>query len=570
MPEQVDFLTPTSNQIRHQIKNILESYNHDWDLMAELAQNSVDAISKKNPVKGHLRLEINAPERKITFEDNGCGISPANLPNLLAPFSSDKVQDPTLIGNKGVGISFVIFSSAVFEMETHHIEGSSRASISGAWAWLENQEEELPKLQFEHISPAEDTGTRVSVSLPSNIPLHEFFKLSFEQLQMVLRTKTAIGDTQTVWGAEADKDVYLKFVNLTGEEKQIQFDCSYFLPISKLTNAQFISLRDFQDWNTGDRTDAQKRDKLRNKLIYLDGEREKAGRRIQYWACFVPKRRAWDTVSVNSKLIGQEIQQLNPQERIEQFGDAEYLFSGGMYTSTRGMPTGIRSDMRPKGSAGYLPNFFVLIDDPQLSFDIGRKSIPGRQLGMLRDVAGDVFRDFINSIKKYVSGEPDTDVDGWDRTAMFNEIREMPDLSTNKTSFLKRPSSQEATIAAMFFELLGRGVLGAFRPYISGYSNKYDLYSKYKNSDVVLEFKYALSSLFSDFDNEIKLFDEVDIVVVWEIVEKDYDVVHSRGIDLQEIDGGLSEETDQIFHFKMALGPTKPIRIICLKELIGA
>lgn len=571
MSEQVDFLSPSTSQIRHQIRNILDSYNHDWDLIAELAQNAVDAISLRAPVKGHIRLEINAPERKITLEDNGCGISPSQLPLLLAPFSSDKFRDPRLIGNKGVGVSFVIFSSAFFEIETHHAEGSSKASIEGAWAWLESQNDDRPRLKVERIESSDETGTRVSIVLPQDQePQHEFFTLSFEQLQMVIRTKTAIGDTRTIWGEQPDKDVLLRVVDLGGGRKDTQFDCSYFLPTSKLKSSQFTSLREFQEWNTGDRTDAQKRAKLRDKLIYLDGRKEKAGRQIQYWACFVPKRKAWDSISVNSKLIEKDILDLNPQDRIERYGDAEYLFSGGMYTSTRGMPTGIRSDMRPKGSAGYLPNFFVIVDDPQLSFDIGRKSIPGRQLGMLRDVSGDVFRDFINSIKKYVSGEPDPDPGGWDRTAMFNEIREMPDLSTNKTNFLRRPSSQEATIAAIFFELIGRGDLGDFQPYISGYRNKYDLYSKYKNSDVVLEFKYELSSLFSDFDNEIKLFDEVDIVVVWDIVERDYDVVHSRGFELQKIDQGLSEDVDPIFHFELALGPTNPIRVICLKELINA
>ena len=306
-----------------------------------------------------------------------------------------------------------------------------------------------------------------------------------------------------------------------------------------------------------------------DKVIYLEGKKEKAGRGIQYWACFVPKRSAWDQVSVNSGLIGREILDLNPLERTQEYGDAEYLFSGGMFTSTRGMPTGIRTDIRPKGSAGYLPNFFIIVDDPQLTFDIGRKSIPGRQLGMLRGVASEVFGDFRNSIQKYVSGEPDPDPgEGWNRTAMFNEIREMPNLDSPITKFQKRPSSQEATIAAMFFEQIGRGNLDDFRPYISGYRNKYDLYSKYNNSDVVLEFKYTLSSLFSDFDNETKLFDEVDIVVVWEIVAKDYEVVKSRGFDLQRVEEGLSERDTAIFHFLLSLGPTTPIQIICLKNLI--
>ena len=566
MTEQVDFLTPSAAQIRHQIRNIIESYNHDWDLIAELAQNSVDAIRMRRPSKGHMALTIDAPNRRIIFSDNGCGIDPNELPGLLAPFSSDKIENAALIGQKGVGISFVIFSSAAFDIETHHENGSSRAAITGAWAWIESQTDQLPTLQIENVSHVERYGTTVCITLPEESD-YQFFNLSLNQLEFVLRTRTAIGDTETIWGAQASNTIELTFVDLNGKQQVREVEGKYFLPIEKLARKQFTSLRDFQDWNTGDKTDSQKRRKLRDKLIFLDGTREGAGRRIRFWACFVPKRRAWDTLSVGAGLIEERILELNPIARLEEYGDAEYLFSAGMYTSTRGMPTGIRSEIPPKGSAGYLPNFFILLDDPQLRFDIGRKSIPGRQHGMLKEIASNIFRDFVNGIKKYMGGEPEFQ-DAWDRTAIFNEIRELPELTTKQTLFSRRPSGQEATIVAMFFELLGRGKIDGFSPYLSGYKSKYDLYSKYHQSDVVVEFKYALSSLFRDFDDEAKLFDEIDIVVVWEITESDYEVVSSRGLSLEEVESGLSTTKESIFHYDLSLWSTKPIRIICIKDLI--
>ena len=568
MVRQIDFLKPSATQIRHQIRNIVDSYNHDWDLLAELAQNSVDAITLQKPIRGQISLVIDACDKRIVFEDNGCGISPTELPDLLAPFSTGKLGNESLIGQKGVGISFVIFSSSRFEIETHHPEGSCRASISGAWAWIDAQTNELPKLSIEQIETKDSFGTKVTLSLPSESH-HDFFEYSYDQLAMILRTRTAMGDVGTIWGQDPDKSVSLTFKDPNGETHSEHIDCSYFLPTSKLSASKYISLRDFQEWNTGDRTDAEKRRKLRDKVIFLDGQKEAAGRRIRYWSCFVPKRKAWDIISVNSNLIDRSILDLSPVDRIESYGDAEYLFSGGMYTSTRGMPTGIRSELRAKGSAGYLPNFFIILDDPQLSFDIGRKSIPGRQLGMLRDLASDVFRDFINSIKKYLSGEPEVDPDGWDRSAVFNEIREMADLESAKTKFLKRPSSQEATVAAMFFEMMGSGVIESIRPYVAGYKNKYDLYAKYRNSDVVIEFKYALSALFRDFDDETKLFDEIDVVVVWEITEQDYEITKSRGVSLHKYEEGLTSEYNPLFQYYLSLGVVRPIKVICLNELLG-
>ena len=519
------------------------------------------------PIRGQITLEIDASDKRVTFWDNGCGIAPGELPHLLAPFSTGKLGSESLIGQKGVGISFVIFSSSHFEIETHHSEGSCRATISGAWAWVDARTDDLPKLSLRSIQPESTSGTKITLTLPSE-SRNDFFEYSYDQLAMILRTRTALGDVRTIWGQDPNKSVSLTLKNLNGETRSEHIDCSYFLPTSKLSASKYISLRDFQEWNTGDRTDAEKRRKLRDKVIFLDGQKEAAGRKIRYWSCFVPKRKAWDIISVNSHLIDGDILDLNPVDRIEQYGDVEYLFSGGMYTSTRGMPTGIRSELRAKGSAGYLPNFFIILDDPQLSFDIGRKSIPGRQLGMLRDLASDVFRDFINGIKKYLSGEPEVDLDRWDRTAVFNEIREMANLEAKATHFLKRPSSQEATVAAIFFELMGSGVVDNITPYVAGYKNKYDLYAKYRNSDVVVEFKFALSSLFRDFDDEIKLFDEIDIVVVWEITEQDYEVTKSRGVGLHKYEEGLVGEHDPLFQYHLSLGIVSPIRVICLKEII--
>jgi molecular chaperone HtpG len=564
----IDFLTPKTRQIRHQIRNVLDSYNHQWDILAELAQNSVDAIRVEKPIKGHIEAFIDAPNRELTFSDNGCGIPPASLPALLAPFSSGKSGSIDLIGNKGVGISFVIFSSANFVVESHHESGSIRAQISGASAWVNAENEELPQLTIEDIEPTGDHGTKIWLRLPEH-STYEFFELSFKQLEMVLRTRTALGDTNTIWGASPNKDFVLKFRDLNGAIHAEEIECRFFLPTERISRSASISLREFEEWNDGQKTDAQKRAKLKDKLVVHDGTYDKAGRKIRFWSCFVPKRKAWDIVSVQSGLIGADILDLNSIERMDKFGEEEYLFSGGMYTSTRGMPTGIRSEMKTKGSGGYLPNFFIVIDDPMLSFDIGRKSIPGRQLGMLRDAAAEAFRTFISSIRKYVGGEPEAEDDAWERGAVFSEIHALPSMNSKSTSFLKRPFNQEASVAAIFFELIGRGVLTGFQPLISGYKNKYDLYAKYRNSDIVVEFKQSLGGLFSDFDDEAKLFDQINVVVIWDVTEQDRKIISSRGLDLQEIEEGLtSSPSESKFHFNLVLGPTTPIKVLCIRRLL--
>lgn len=70
MTKTRNFLQPDAAQIRHQIRGILDSYTHDWDIFAELAQNAIDAIVRKAPTRGHIRISVDSPNKTIEFSGN--------------------------------------------------------------------------------------------------------------------------------------------------------------------------------------------------------------------------------------------------------------------------------------------------------------------------------------------------------------------------------------------------------------------------------------------------------------------------------------------------------------------
>lgn len=59
------------------------------------------------------------------MKDNGVGVSKNDLPHLLRPFSSDKEVSTETIGEKGVGLTFELFSCNLVEIETGNKNGSS-------------------------------------------------------------------------------------------------------------------------------------------------------------------------------------------------------------------------------------------------------------------------------------------------------------------------------------------------------------------------------------------------------------------------------------------------------------
>lgn len=560
----IDFLKPDTAQIRHQIRGILDSYSHEWDLLSELAQNSVDAIRESGVEKGRIELSINALTRQITLIDNGSGIDPKHVEKLLRPFGSGKVGKANQIGEKGVGLKFVIFSSCSFRLTTRSAEGACCACIEGAAGWVQSTSDEVLNMDLEESSSDEKYGTSIEITV--NDGDHPIFDFSTDELVFFMRTKTALGDTGFIWDTPLIADVLFTHIDKGGVKSTKVFDCKYLLPTGALKANDTEKIEGFEAWlKEGDRSDQDKRKKLMNKVVWTVGKTQQSGRTIRYWSCFVPKREFWKKMSQSVGLLMNDEETL-PNEDLPGIG-----FTGGLQTSTKGMPTGISLELRPRGSAGYVPNFFMLVDDPSLKFDIGRKSIHGRQQGMLREVAYKSFREYINTARKYMGGDIDPDLSQWSKDELFEEVEGLPDLNSPVSRFLKRPNSQEATVAAIFFELVGKGKFADLKPLISGYKGRYDLYAKWKARRVVLEFKYDLSGLFKDFNEERKMFNEINTVIVWEVTEADRGLAARRGIAIDKVEASDLVESPSFPHAtqQLRLGDVTPIYVVELKSMVA-
>src|SRR3989338_4513630 len=170
-----DFLNPGIDQIRQSIRDIDDSYNNDWDIVAELCQNAVDAIRKSNVAEGIIKLKIDAQRRAITISDNGIGIEPEQMEYLLKPFSTDKRDDPESIGEKGVGLTFVMFQSNKFIIKSGRNNSAKKGTILNAALWKEQEGNEPLRLEIEDINQ-NFVGTEVIVE---DIPDTPLFELNF-------------------------------------------------------------------------------------------------------------------------------------------------------------------------------------------------------------------------------------------------------------------------------------------------------------------------------------------------------------------------------------------------------
>jgi hypothetical protein len=527
-----DFLSPEIEEIRHQISQIIESYNHEWDILAELAQNSMDAIRVAGVPKGHISVVVDSSQARISFSDNGAGFPHADLPRLLRPFGTNKKHQAKTVGVKGVGLKFVIFSSNSFRILSWDGTLHNDVSIPNAKGWLASESDDALQLEIGSAT-RDEVGTTIEIKLDQD---HPIFALTTAQLLYVLRTRTALGDTGWVFDESVQADFTLRHVDKAGTEAVSGSECRFLLPTEYAHKNDVVDLEEYEQWRIEtDPSDAGKRTKLNGRIVKTSGSEYVGGRQIRYWACSTPKRETWKLLSKHGGLLDQD------EIDDDAFADIDVRFRGEIQTATKGMPTGISLPPKSGGSAGYLPNFYIIVDDPYLSFDIGRKSINARQQGMIKDLAARVFRKYV-TLRKFMGSEIQPYAPGFDKDELFSEIEDLPDLNIAVTRFRKRPNGQEAMVAALFYEMLGKGQFPEISPLISGYRERYDLYALWGKKKISVEFKYDVAGLLSDFSDAVKMLNEIDCLIVWEVTERDRILLSKQGTQYNEIsDSGIVE-----------------------------
>lgn len=565
--QSIDFLKPTINSIRKSIKGIEDSYNNYWDILAELVQNSTDAITKRNINYGKIEIVINDVNDSIKITDNGCGMKKNDIPTLLLPFSTNKENDFETVGEKGVGLKFVLFQSEKFQLKTRAMDESfgTISLVENASSWKKKTNEETLPLKIAQIDDVE-IGTEIIVEGINN---DEIFTMGITSLAFLLRTKTAIGNVDNLFNNSKNIQVTLEVIDPSGVSKKIDVPYKYWIPIECLRNNEKINLDDYQTWlSQADRDNIQKSNKLKDKVVYKSGSfMHNDVREIKYWLCYVPKRKFWNDLSLRDMLINEN--ELNDDDLY--INKHMCIHQPILTAAVKGMPTGIVINNPKAGKDGYWQNLFVIFEDKQLKFDIGRKAINSSIVSMYQKYLKLMFNSVTNLVSKYVSGDiDDTPNYQWDRDEIANSIRSLPQLDDQNVNFMKLPSEQEASVCAIFYELIGSKNIKSFKPMLSGYKSKYDLYAEFNNHFVTIEFKTHLRNIIKDFDDFVKLFNEMDYIVCWDLNDEDISALNDVDITVSTLNN--NPINNSVFAFesthKLLLPNVKPIYVIDLKEFL--
>jgi len=598
-----DFLnTITAKKIKKEIRNICDSYSNAWDIFAELAQNSVDAIARWNELysdssfftKNHIiSITIDRYNHSVEFYDSGIGFDPEKAATYLAPNNGDKDEDEKLIGEKGVGLTFAVFSSNHFKLDTRSVKGNYIAEIQKARDWRDNNDysmNSMPQIINESIklvrNEPKDTYTKIlleDLSSEYDGTNLDFFKMSKERIIYYLRTKTAIGSTKKRFkGIELRIDVTLNIKNNNSlEESGIKIPAEYLFLDDFFDKRNILDLNEyFQD--AALLSDDQKRKKLQNKCLIMEGKEDKD--KYKYYCFFAYSTEVWTKICQTHNLF-------STQDGID-INDITHFLT----ISTKGMPTGFEIPPPVTGASGYWNNLFAIVEYDNIKFDIGRKYIHGKILNPIIKLIKEKFNKF-SSLKIFLAQNKRTPSPIPAGLGSFQQKQnefarlqnELPDINLPKIKFQKFPDKQEAAVSAIFHELLGAGIMTGYYALREGYKQNYDFWGVYKidknllgkniknspltadviNHPIIIEYKYEAASIIPDVDNDIKRFSDIDLIVCWEINHAEF---KKNGIDVNVIN------KDDVYYYgsnytldwpgSFNLGKDSQKYVIALKQFI--
>ena len=244
---------------RSLVSGVLESYNSNYDFLAEAVQNAVDAIedAKLHRYRGPFRLDvtINLQENYVSVRDTGVGMTEGDLARAVAPHVSLKADREIIArrgdkhryrGYKGVGLTLLAYGTDDLRLHSKAEGGelfALRMRYGNAWARGERQDSAMVD-RDDDDSPLKrlKRGTFVQLQFSPSTRPKSLSALTphIDAWAAILRTRTAIG--QVLIGRLPLVDIKFSLTVIDSQgEKSVQSNkpSSFLFPHQVVRNPDF-------------------------------------------------------------------------------------------------------------------------------------------------------------------------------------------------------------------------------------------------------------------------------------------------------------------------------------------
>ena len=608
---QNKFLDLSFEQIREKVKRTIKSYRNSWDIYTELIQNSVDAIIDKfgfeNISQGKIKIEIDSSKRRIVIEDNGVGIKPNELSSIIVLGESLKRKNNKgKYGFMGYGFTFVAFQTEYLEIESVFEKEKATRTYKNLYKFIFDNNVEMPLSEEEKNCNTESieientsSYTKITVQFPecfpeetieNNIKSGFYYTLNAKLMEFILRRKSAIGITDSIFSNEKLFEVDLL---VDGEKYYIN---SGYLTTKELIEREFnkdnfFSVEEYTDWYN--QTEKN-----------LNGDAKERARSVLLIDCKKEDIIIGTQDALNARFYMTSTSKNHLNEYTKKFPNEQGIdnlrVENGIWLAIDGLPTSICLDKFEHPN--FLP-YTVVVDilDKKLRDDLdgGRKGITRYRAEQIRDKVKEVLSEIgFNEYRQYVVGTKSRiDIDDYDpREELSNKMESKSRYNEVDLCHKFFPPVNEQDVITLFIELISKNYIKGYKPKINSSYDVYDGLYEYginlKDSliypddplglartikqqtnfinkrSIIIEYKLKLSHLFRDINDLRKNLNQIDILVCWDVeFENKESFLETQGAVLSTV-----EQRNNIYYgvtHQVVSAGAMPLKIIELKTVIN-
>ena len=604
---------------RSVVSGVLESYNSNYDFLAEAVQNAVDAIedAKLLGQSGPFRITvtINLTENYVSVLDTGVGMTETDLARAVAPHVTMKTNSEVIgrrggkhsyRGYKGVGLTLLAYGTDDLRLHSR-VEGKElvalRMRYGNAWArgarpdaaMVDRDKDDSPLKRLRR-------GTYVRMQFSSTTRPRSLSGLTPNIVAWagILRTRTAIGQILVDRPALVDIDVSLTLIDSRGEES-VAVPPRFLFPHDVPRNPEFRFLdvgKYYQEY--------PERSDIPNEFKRQDGI-----------------HLSWDTERIRKELTENEKKEYKDQ--IDKYSPTLYAFvpyQGGVWgqmnqilsdsTARRHLSPGLvlainrqrLADLFPIGATRYETfsrNVLVMVHFDNAQPDQGRKTVQDEVLETAKSAANRAVqyladqRSFLRATGETPSAqqrEVERNKQDWEFNVRLHHERHP--LHIPPVAYESEPLTEQ-DVVGLFHQLCSLGVIPGIHFLATSQSQTYDSVIFFRCSskekglqasenqlglapsvlgsgdtfdtrNLTLEFKNNLDGLIADIDddNRPKQYQHIDICVCWGMVQDSFPGYELNRIDSTNLDQRRYPGTT---HLLQRDGDTHVIEIIMLRTM---
>jgi hypothetical protein len=602
------------------VSGVLESYNSNYDFLAEAVQNAVDAIedAKLREYNGPFRVEVtvNLKDNTVSVLDTGVGMSELDLARAVAPHISMKADSElnarrgkknSYRGYKGVGLTFLAYGTDDLrlhsKLESEEIV-ALRMRYGNAWARGERQEpamvdrddDESPLMAFKR-------GTYVKLQFSGSTRPRRLSALTShtDAWAAILQTRTAIGQILIGQGPLVDIECSLTVIDSEGEKSTRSLKPSFLFPHSVNRNPQYRFLDVGNFYVQHPELSEVPVEFRRQDGIYI----------------------FWDTDRIRAQLTSAQRERF--QDPLDNYSPTLYAFAAyqsGVWgemnqilsdsMARRYLSPGLILAINRQRLADVFPidatryeafsrNVLVMVHFENARPDQGRKTVQDEVLDTAKAAANRVVqyladqRSFLRPTGETPSAQQrEVELNKQDWEFNVRSHQERKPLHIPPVTYASEPLTEQ-DVVGLFHQLCALGVVPGLHFLATSQSQTYDSliffrcdshdwrlqFDKYSlglapsvlggspafhTRNLTLEYKNNLDSLIADIDDENgpKQYHHIDICVCWGTIQDSFAGYELRPVDASNLDRRQYPGTT---HFLQRDGEAHAIEVIMVSTI---